>query len=161
MADRLLATTFRFRVSLLGSPGSGASGTLGSGGFQECTGLEVEMDTSEYPEGGSNNAVVQRAGRAKYTKLVLKRGMFAPPGGQVDSRLWAWLQDVVGGIRPIRRYDGTIEVLGETGTVATWSFSRGLPAKVVGPQLNAKTGEVAIEELHIAHEGLRLGGGGQ
>jgi len=28
--------------------------------------------------------------------------------------------------------------------------------KVSGPQLNAKTGEVAIEELHIAHEGLRL-----
>jgi phage tail-like protein len=158
VADRQLATTFRFKVLLHGSPGSGASGALGSGGFQECTGLEVEMDTSEYPEGGSNNAVVQRAGRAKYTKLVLKRGMFAPPGGQVDSVLWTWLQDVVSGIRPIRRYDGTVQVLGPTGPVATWTFSRGLPAKVVGPQLNAKTGEVAIEELHIAHEGLRLGG---
>ena len=40
--------------------------------------------------------------------------------------------------------------------VATWAFSRGLPAKVVGPQLNAKTGELAIEELQIAHERLRL-----
>ena len=159
MADTLLATTFRFRVSLTGSAGSGASGTLGSGGFQECTGLEVEMDVSEFPEGGSNNAVVQRAGRAKYSKLVLKRGMFAPPGGQVDSQLWQWLQDVVDGVRPIRRYDGTIQVLGAAqAVVATWTFSRGLPAKVVGPQLNAKTGDVAIEELHIAHEGLRLGG---
>lgn len=159
MADTLLATTFRFRVSLTGSAGSGASGALGSGGFQECTGLEVEMDVSEFPEGGSNNAVVQRAGRAKYTKLVLKRGMFAPPGGQVDSQLWQWLQDVVDGVRPIRRYDGTIQVLGAAqAVVATWAFSRGLPAKLVGPQLNAKTGDVAIEELHIAHEGLRLGG---
>jgi phage tail-like protein len=159
VADALLATTFRFRVSLTGSAGSGASGTLGSGGFQECAGLEVEMDASEFPEGGSNDAVVQRAGRAKYTKLVLKRGMFAPPGGQVDSQLWQWLQDVVSGVRPIRRYDGTIEVLGAAqAVVATWTFSRGLPAKVVGPQLNAKTGDVAIEELHIAHEGLRLGG---
>jgi phage tail-like protein len=159
VADTLLATTFRFRVSLTGSAGSGASGTLGSGGFQECTGLEVEMDVSEFPEGGSNNAVVQRAGRAKYSKLVLKRGMFAPPGGQVDSQLWQWLQDVVDGVRPIRRYDGTIQVLGAAqAVVATWAFSRGLPAKLVGPQLNAKTGDVAIEELHIAHEGLRLGG---
>ncbi len=158
MADTLLATTFRFRVSLTGSAGSRAPGALGSGGFQECTGLEVEMDVSEFPEGGSNNAVVQRAGRAKYTKLVLKRGMFAPPGGQVDSQLWQWLQDVVDGVRPIRRYDGTIQVLGAANAVvATWSFSRGLPAKLVGPQLNAKTGDVAIEELHIAHEGLRLG----
>jgi phage tail-like protein len=159
VADALLATTFRFRVSLTGSAGSGASGALGSGGFQECAGLEVEMDASEFPEGGSNDAVVQRAGRAKYTKLVLKRGMFAPPGGRVDSQLWQWLQDVVSGVRPIRRYDGTIEVLGAAeAVVATWTFSRGLPAKLVGPQLNAKTGDVAIEELHIAHEGLRLGG---
>src|SRR5271165_1622582 len=155
----MLATTYRFRVSLTGSAGSGASGSLGSGGFQECSGLEVEMDTSEYPEGGRNDAVVQRAGRAKFTKLVLKRGMFAPAGGQVDPTLWQWLQDIVSGTRPIARYDGTIEVLGEAeAVVATWTFSRGLPAKLVGPQLNAKTGEVAIEELHIAHEGLRLGG---
>jgi phage tail-like protein len=155
----MLATTYRFRVTLTGSAGSGASGPLGTGGFQDVSGLEVEMETSEYPEGGRNDAVVQRAGRAKFTKLVLKRGMFAPSGGQVDPALWNWLQEIVGGTRPIRRYDGTIEVLGEAqATVATWSFTRGLPAKLVGPQLNAKTGDVAIEELHIAHEGLRLGG---
>jgi hypothetical protein len=35
---------------------------------------------------------------------------------------------------------------------------RGLPQKLQGPSLNAKTGDVAMEELHIAHEGLRLGG---
>jgi len=39
---------------------------------------------------------------------------------------------------------------------ATWMFDRGLPAKIRGPELNAKTGEIAIEELTIAHEGLRL-----
>jgi tail tube protein gp19 len=35
-------------------------------------------------------------------------------------------------------------------------FSRGLPSKLRGPQLNAQSGEIAIEELTIAHEGLRL-----
>jgi phage tail-like protein len=40
--------------------------------------------------------------------------------------------------------------------VAVWTFERGLPAKIKGPELNAKTGEIAIEELTIAHEGLRL-----
>jgi phage tail-like protein len=40
--------------------------------------------------------------------------------------------------------------------VARWAFTRGLPSKVTGPALNAKTGEIAIEELHIVHEGLRL-----
>ena len=40
-----------------------------------------------------------------------------------------------------------------------WSFERGLPLKVVGPSLNARTGDIAVEELHIAHEGLRLRSG--
>ena len=55
------------------------------------------------------------------------------------------------------RYDGTVQVM-STGTevVATWEFDRGLPAKLRGPELNAKTGDIAMEELHIAHEGLRL-----
>jgi len=65
---------------------------------------------------------------------------------------------VLNGVRPVARYNGVIEVLAANGqdTVATWTFDRGLPQKVSGPRLNAKTGDVAIEELTIAHEGLRL-----
>ena len=57
----------------------------------------------------------------------------------------------------ITRYDGIVEVfdVGET-VAARWTFTRGLPMKIAGPQLNARTGEVAIEELTIAHEGLTL-----
>ena len=40
--------------------------------------------------------------------------------------------------------------------LATWQFVRGLPSKITGPALNARSGEIAIEELHIVHEGLRL-----
>jgi phage tail-like protein len=51
-------------------------------------------------------------------------------------------------------------VLAPNGTreVARWTFLRALPSKVSGPSLNAKTGEIAIEELHLVHEGLRLEG---
>ena len=41
-------------------------------------------------------------------------------------------------------------------TVATWVFERGLPVRISGPHLNARTGDIAIEELHIAPETLRL-----
>ena len=43
------------------------------------------------------------------------------------------------GVRPVARYDGIIEVLSPDGvdTVATWTFDRGLPSKIAGPQLNA------------------------
>jgi len=36
---------------------------------------------------------------------------------------------------------------------------RGWPAKWEGPALNARTNEVAIETLEIAHEGLELEAG--
>ena len=40
--------------------------------------------------------------------------------------------------------------------VATLDLRPRAAVKVAGPALNAKTGEIAIEELHIVHEGLRL-----
>jgi phage tail-like protein len=161
MADDLFARAFRFRVTLSPSPNADGTpatgGPLGDGAFQDCTGLDLEMDVAEYAEGGRNNGVIQRAGRSKVARLTLKRGMLHPADGTVQAELWQWFQDVVDGVRPLRRYDGTIEVLDEgEAAVATWTFTRGLPAKLVGPQLNARTGEVAVEELQIAHEGLRM-----
>ena len=150
----LLARTFKFRVTLSSSSGQTP---LTDGAFAECTGLDLEMDVGEYVEGGRNNGVLQRAGRAKVSRITLRRGMLYPAGGTVNIELWRWFQDVVDGVRPLRRYDGTVTVLDENSrTVATWTFVRGLPAKLVGPQLNAATGAVALEELQIAHEGLRM-----
>ena len=165
-----LLRTFRFQVKLLqssfeaeGEELEAVSSSLRLGGtaladgaFQECTGLDVELDVQELVEGGRNNGVIRRVGRAKYSPIVLKRGMFYS-GDAVNRDLWTWLEDVASGVRPVRRYDGIVEVMSVGDTdVARWLFERGLPAKITGPQLNAKTGEVAIEELHIAHEGLRL-----
>jgi phage tail-like protein len=166
MADTLLRS-FRFRITLRKSPDAeeGAQATddlptgtaLGDGAFQDCTGLEIELDVQNYQEGGRNDGVIQRVGRGKYQNIVLKRGMFYGDDGSVNADLWKWMQDVVTGVRPVARYDGVIEVMSVGDEVAaTWVFERGLPARIRGPELNAKTGEVAIEELHIAHEGLRL-----
>ena len=78
---------------------------------------------------------------------------------RLNRELWLWLQNVVSGVRPVARYNGTVNVYRAGLTpVARWEFVRGLPLRIKGPELNAKTGEVAIEELHIAHEGLRLTG---
>lgn len=171
MTDYLLPA-FQFEITLRRSPQITAGAdveedtnavptgqALGDGAFAECTGLEVEMDVQEYLEGGRNDGVIQQVGRAKYSNIVLKRGMFHNQDDELNRDLWNWLQDIVSG-RPVARYDGIIAVKGRDNTVkATWVFERGLPAKVRGPELNAKTGQVAIEELHIAHEGLRLIGG--
>jgi phage tail-like protein len=187
--DPILLPAFRFEISLIRSveivagtqslegtaaPAGGVPAgakVLGNGGFQECTGLEIEMDIQDYLEGGRNNGVVRRAGRAKFQPIVLKRGMFfdastdgsSASDNRCNTELWSWMQDVINGVRPIARYDGIVYVKSQDNAVrATWVFERGLPAKIKGPELNGKTGEIAIEELAIAHEGLRLlaAGGG-
>lgn len=178
MEPRLLPA-FRFEISLIRSPTLAAGSQrllgpsdpadppaggdlLGNGGFQECSGLEIEMEMQDVMEGGRNNGVIRRAGRAKLTPLILKRGMFFTPASDADqdtladTALWEWMQSVINGERPVRRHDGIVYVKGQDNAIrATWVFERGLPAKIRGPELNAKTGEIAIEELHIAHEGLR------
>ena len=103
MTEQLLRS-FRFEITLrqsaeapAGSAGkeapSGASSgdLLAPGAFQECTGLEIEMDVQEYLEGGRNDGVIQRVGRAKYAPLVLKRGMWYGNDGEVNRALWEWL----------------------------------------------------------------------
>ncbi|MFC8662309.1 phage tail protein [Streptomyces sp. NPDC057199] len=180
-----LVQTFRFRVGLTrsvvpgrttapppalygsraGTPAIGPAAppggpdVLGDGGFQECSGLGLEADVRELSAGGDNDRVVRRAGRVKLQPLILKRGMFtATDGGSADTSLWEWLRNMTTGGRAVSRYDGNVEVLDPSNqrVVARWKFVRGLPLKVSGPTLNARTGEIAVEELHIAHEGLRL-----
>ncbi|HJQ69633.1 MAG TPA: phage tail protein [Blastocatellia bacterium] len=166
MADQLLRS-FRFQIKLRKSaavesgsqtPSDSPSGTpLGDGAFQECSGLEINTDVQEYLEGGRNDGVIKRVGRAKYSAITLKRGMLFSSGGAVNREMWRWVQGVCSGERPVARYDGIIQVMSSgDNVVATWVFDRGLPLKIRGPELNAKTGDVAIEELQIAHEGLRL-----
>lgn len=179
--QKLVLQTFRFQVALTRSPSvapvsAPAAGPdtvpalLGDGGFQECAGLELEADIKDHLEGGRNDRIIRRVGRVKLQPIVLKRGMFAPaladPGATgagksaVRPELWLWLQNMVSGTFPIPRYNGLVEVMDSDPKneipMATWEFVRGLPSKVTGPTLNAKTGEIAVEELHIVHEGLRL-----
>ncbi|MEV7888937.1 phage tail protein [Streptomyces sp. NPDC002817] len=152
--------TFRFDVTLTRSGSVGAVGVperFTDGSFQECSGLELEADVKDYLEGGRNDGVIRRVGRVKLQPIVLKRGLFTMDG-TADAALWNWIQGMVAGTLPIPRYDGVIAVkdAAKAETRATWRFVRGLPVKVTGPALNAKSGDIAIEELHIVHEGLRM-----
>ena len=156
MDDHNLLPAFNFSVSLYVSGGSEVN-LIGNGGFAECAGLELAADIRDHNEGGNNNAVRRMVGRVKLQPLVLKRGMLVGQT-QADPTLWQWMFDMLSGKVPVVRYDGHVDVLDRLGqnTYARWSFTRGLPAKLAGPTLNARTGEIAIEELQIVHEGLRM-----
>jgi phage tail-like protein len=116
--------------------------------FSEVTGLESETAVIEYRTGGEN-VVRKLPGLTKYGNIVLRRGITQ------DPELWNWRKTVVEG--NVDRRNGSIVLLDDKRTeVVRWNFYSGWISKWEGPALSAKSNEVAIETLEIAHEGLEL-----
>jgi phage tail-like protein len=142
---------FNFLITLVDSgAGSGPpQQSQASGGFNECSGLDMNLDVEEYKEGGNNGLILRFPTRIKWSNLRLKRGI------ATSDELWQWHFGFVRG--QVVRRDGVVTLQDEQqNPVKTWSFTRGLPVKWTGPSLNAALNQVAIEELEIAHEGLKL-----
>ena len=119
------------------------------GGFSEVSGLTTDTNIIEYREGQEITTPRKLPGLMKYNNIVLKRGWTR------DRKLWDWRKKVIDG--KTERQSGAIVLLDEARQPALrWNFVQGWPSKWEGPALNAKTSEVAIETLEIAHEGLEL-----
>lgn len=156
----------------LGGLAVGAAKALLTGTFSEVSGLNAEIETEEYREGGRNSGPHKFPKWGKYPNLVFKRGV------TFNTDLWDWYYQVLYGSRAPLRKHGVILLtdrgLGVSAAfggptalglpvvdklpVAVWFFENGLPEKMQGPALNAKSNEIAIETLEIAHERLfRIG----
>jgi phage tail-like protein len=70
--------------------------------------------------------------------------------------LWKWFHDTVE--QPRLRADADVVLLAADGVTERVRFrlERCLPVKLKAPALNAKDGQIAIEELQIAYETMRL-----
>ena len=155
---------FAFYVKF--SPRDGASSTpmdgidaAISGGFSEVTGLEATMEAKAIKEGGRNYGVRQRPGQVTFATVVLKRGM-------MESRhLWRWWALWAGadgaqngGWGVPTRCNVTIALIRDRKPVMGWRLQSAMPVKFRAGDLNARGTEVAIEELHLVHEGLHMNG---
>jgi phage tail-like protein len=119
------------------------------GGFSECSGLDMTMQPEEHREGGRNDAVLRFASRVTWANIRLRRGV------ALSDDLWNWQYSFAEGRGTPR--DGLIVLQNELHVpLKAWSFTKGLPVRYAGPTLDAAQGRVAIEELEIAHHGLRL-----
>jgi phage tail-like protein len=118
--------------------------------FSECDGLEMTMDVKTIREGGNNGKVLRLAGPVNYAQLTLKRGMTA------SFELWDWFGAVLDD--PSLRADAEVVLFAPDHHTerARFVLSRCLPVKLKAPPLNARDGMVAIEELQLAYESLRL-----
>lgn len=160
MADEYPFTAFRFDVQLvvqnhkqvdLTSPLCGAL-------FAECDGLEMSMEPKTVKEGGNNLEQIHLPGPVSYGQLTLKRGMTA------NLDLWKWFNAAAGGLN--RGQDANKRGLTAQGLVTMrdgagqptllFDLFGCLPVKMKGSALNAKDGQVAVEEMQIAYRSLKV-----
>ena len=143
-------------TSASSSSGQGGSGSAAplvcQGAFSEISGLEATHEPKLIREGGLIYGGHQRPGNVSFATVVLKRGM-------TSSRdLWTWFFNTVQGTSgPAwgERLTVFINVQGSDGrTRLRWKIDRALPVKFRASDLHGAGTELAIEELHLAHEGL-------
>ena len=117
--------------------------------FAECDGLEMTMDVKTIREGGNNGKQIRLTGPINYASLTLKRGMTE------TFDLWKWVELMQ--TNPETRADAEVVIFSPDKQVrAKFKLSRWVPVKLKAPPLNAKDGGVAIEELQLAYESLKL-----
>jgi phage tail-like protein len=140
---------FYFTVKVLGSATALNLLTDIDASFQEISGVQAEFDVEEVTEGGENRFVHRLPRPAKYSNLVLKRGIVTK-----SSFLSEWFGFTVGSAMtlPIIPQNLLVMQLNEEGwpTIA-WIFVNAYPLRwEVGP-FNSLNNAVLIETLEFSY----------
>lgn len=141
----------RFEEQNIGQTEPGGNVPLCNGAFSEITGLETTMTPFSISEGGRNRGQAQRIGPVMTSTVVLKRGVLVE-----KTNLYWWYKHVTAGAYA-HRMNVIITVVGHNDEkLSVWRLKNAMPVKFKMADLNARATEIAIEELHLAHEGLEL-----
>jgi len=118
--------------------------------FSECSGLGVKIKKETYFEGGVNDQQRIILGQAEFSDVTLKRGITD------DFAFWDWISNTLSGEQKERR-NVNILLFNQAGeTMQCWTLVGAVPIGWRAPSLQANSNTVAIEELTIAHEGLKI-----
>jgi phage tail-like protein len=121
-------------------------------GFQELSGIGMEVTVSEYRNGNhKENSVLKVTGMNKQTDVTAKRGVIGA------LNLYKWLDQIRNGDQNAMR-TVTISLQNEdhTSIVQTWKLLRARIIKHTSGPFNAKGTDVAMEELVLAYERLEM-----
>ncbi len=123
--------------------------------FGEIHGLEVNVDTVSYAEGGENGFVHKLPGRLTWPNIVLKRGITN------SDALFSWVNKTAGpafesNTDKLTRSTAAITLVGTDGTrLRSWTIQGAFAVRWSGPKLSVDNGgEGATEELEVAHHGF-------
>jgi phage tail-like protein len=121
-------------------------------GFQELSGIGMEVTVSEYRNGNhKENSVMKITGMNKSTDVTMKRGVIG------SLNLYQWLDQIRNGDQKAMR-TVTVHLQNEDHTeiVQTWKLLRARIIKHTSGPFNAKGTDVALEELVLAYERLEM-----
>ncbi len=134
---------FYFRLTF-----TGISGSVDTS-FKEVSGISVEMDTEEIAEGGNNRFKHRVPTSAKFSNLVLKRGLVTS-----ESELLNWCQTTLQGslAETIQPKNIIVDLLDENGDpLKSWSFVNAWPVKWSVSDLHSMNNEIVIENLEFSY----------
>ena len=140
-------TQFNFLVDL----GSGVTDGPDAG-FQEVSAISSEVAVTEYRNGNSaENSVIKITGINKATDVTLKRGIIG------SLTLYKWLDEIRNGDQnALRTVTIQLQSADHSEVVQTWKLLRARIVKHSSGPFNARSSEVAIEEMVLAYERLEL-----
>jgi len=135
--------SFYFSVSISGETGPNEAS------FKEVSGIAMEKHTEEIDGGGLNDFGHPVPSTAKYSNLVLKRGLLAK-----DSPLAQWcITTLEGGLNnAIRTNNIVVSLLNENAEpIRTWRFANAWPVKWDVADFNSMNDELIIETMEFAY----------
>jgi phage tail-like protein len=139
---------FHFKVTFTGMDGKADLR------FQSVSGLNVQMQTETFKEGGELRFEHTLPTRTKYSDLVLKRGILLPN----QSEITRWVKSAIEDFN-IQPKDLTVQLLGENHqALYTWNVVHAWPKNWKVSDLNAEKGEIVIETLELSINRFSLQG---
>lgn len=129
--------------------------------FSECSSFGVDLEYKTEFEGGVNDQQRIFLGQAKFSPVTLKRGLTN------DLVFWNWITQIITQKDPTpgrnyaqstkNRRNIKILVFNQAGeTMQCWTLIGAVPVGWKAPPLTADSSTVAIEELTLAYEGLKV-----
>lgn len=131
---------FYFKVEFegIGAPENDAK-------FQSVSGLSADIQTEEVAEGGENRFKHKLPVKAKFSNLVLKRGML------LDSEVIDWCKEAIENFEftPINL---NVKLLNEEGQpLVTWKVSNAFPVKWSVDAFNSEESKLVAETIELSY----------
>ena len=117
-------------------------------GFQEVSGINMEVDIQEVVCGGINDFKYRLPGGTKFSNLVLKRGLIPK-----DSVMATWVLETLtsGYVKPISPKNLTVKLLDyKKESLMRWDFVNAYPVKWNVSDFKSMENSYVVESLEFA-----------